>query len=236
MTVGSVEYTGWLDGVRLGLPHFAKFNSGEMSFDPTGAGFSFNGAASGSTLAYLAEDMKKFTGEYGVDISAEAAQVAVEEIAGIDFDGDAVAACQAAFDAVMTTNKVYFASGAAVITRQSGETLDKLMAVSARCGDDLTFELGGHTDSVGSRELNRSLSRERANAVASYMVQAGMAEGRLSAVGYGPDTPVSSNETPEGRSQNRRIEFTVGGAGGAEMPEAPELDVEEPEEIIPDPR
>lgn len=209
MNVDTLDYDDWVDGVRLGLPHFAKFQSGEMAFEPEGDGFTFQGEASGSTLAYLAEDMKKLSGPYAVAIEVETVQIAVEEIAGIDFEADAVAACQNAFDAVLTTNKVYFATGKDRITRRSGETLDKLMAVSARCREDLIFELGGHTDSVGSRAANLALSQDRAKAVATYMVQAGMPEGRLSAVGYGPDKPAASNETEEGRSQNRRIDFTV---------------------------
>lgn len=209
MTVEDLEYKDWIDGVQLGLPHFAKFESGEMGFEPEGEGFTFQGEASGSTLSYLAEDMKKLTGPYEVTIEAETVQVAVDEIADIDFDTDAVKACQAAFDTVMASNDVVFASGKDVITRESGQTLDKIMAVSARCRDDLIFELGGHTDSVGSRATNLSLSQDRAKAVASYMAEAGMGEERLSAVGYGPDEPAASNDTEEGRSQNRRIEFTV---------------------------
>jgi len=209
MTVETLDYDDWTDGVRLGLPHFAKFKSGEMAFEPEGEGFSFQGEASGSTLSYLAEDMKKLTGPYAVAIDVDTVQVAVAEISGIDFEGDAVEACQSAFDAVMTTNKVYFASGKDIITRQSGLTLDKIMAVSDRCRNDLVFELGGHTDSVGSRAANLTLSQDRAKAVSSYMVQAGMDETRLNSVGYGPDQPAASNETEDGRSQNRRIDFTV---------------------------
>lgn len=209
MSVKESDQRDWVDGVRLGLPHFAKFKSGEMAFEPDGDGFTFNGEASGSTLSYLAEDMKKFEGPYEVSIAAETVQVEVAEIQDIDFNANAVEACQAAFDAVLATNKVYFASGKDIITRQSGETLDKIMAVSGKCQSDLIFELGGHTDSVGSRASNLELSQDRAKAVVAYMVAAGMMTERMKAVGYGPDQPAASNETPAGRAQNRRIEFTV---------------------------
>ena len=209
MVVAELNRRDWVDGVRLGLPHFAKFRSGEMAFEPEGEGFTFAGEASGSTLAYLAEDMKKFSSDYPVNIAVETVQVAVAEIEGIDFEDSPVEACQAAFDAVMANNKVYFATGKALITRQSGLTLDKIMAVSGSCQDDLVLELGGHTDSVGGRAANLTLSQERARAVAAYMIRAGMDENRLQAVGYGPDTPAASNDTESGRAQNRRIEFTV---------------------------
>ena len=209
MIVETLEYDDWVDGVRLGLPHFANFQSGEMAFEPEGDGFTFDGEATGSTLTYLSEDMAKYDGPYKVAIEAETIQVSVAEIEGIDFAEDAVAACQAAFDAVLESNKVFFATGKDTITRESGITLDKIMAVSNLCRADLRFELGGHTDSVGNRAANLSLSQERAKAVAVYMVDAGMADDRLVAIGYGPDEPAASNETAEGRSQNRRIEFTV---------------------------
>ena len=209
MAIETLEYEDWVDGVRLGLPHFSKFESGEMAFEPDGEGFIFEGEASGSTLAYLAEDMQKLDGPFGVTIEAQTVQVAVAEIEGIDFTTSAAAACQAAFDAVLASNKVYFESGKDLITRQSGETLDKLMAVSNRCEENLVFELGGHTDTVGNRAQNLVLSQDRAKAVAAYMAEAGMDTQRLSAVGYGPDQPAASNDTPEGRTQNRRIEFTV---------------------------
>ena len=209
MEIDTLDHKDWVDGVRLGLPHFTKFKSGEMAFEPEGEGFIFGGEASGSTLAYLAEDMRKLEGPYGVTIEVETVQVAVTEIEGIDFEASAKEACQAAFDAVLASNKVYFQSGRDLITRQSGETLDKIMAVSERCDASLVFELGGHTDSVGSRAQNLTLSQDRAAAVVAYMTEAGMDASRLRAVGYGPDQPAASNDTPEGRAQNRRIEFTV---------------------------
>ena len=209
MIIEPLDYQDWVDGVRLGLPHFSKFKSGEMAFEPSGDGFTFQGEASGSTLAYLAEDMKKMEGAYSVSIDVETIQVAVAEIEGIDFEASAVEACQAAFDAVLASNKVYFESGKDLITRESGETLDKLMAVSSRCDGSLVFELAGHTDTVGNRAQNLVLSQDRAKAVAAYMSQTGMDSGRLSAIGFGPDEPAATNETPEGRAQNRRIEFTV---------------------------
>jgi OmpA-OmpF porin, OOP family len=97
MTVAADGPADWIDGVRLGLPHFAAFRSGQMDFDPKGAGFVFEGEASGSTLAYLREDMAKLTGPYRVALAAKPVQVAVAETAGIDFTGDPKTACANAF-------------------------------------------------------------------------------------------------------------------------------------------
>lgn len=209
MIVDEQDYVSWIDGVRLGLPHFSKFVSGTMGFEPEEVGYTFAGEASGSTLAYLQQDMVGLDGPYQVSITARPLQVSVDEIADIDFTTEPVVACQSAFDRVLETNEVYFESGKAEITRQSGVTLDKLMAVSTQCAGDLRFELGGYTDNRGDPEFNITLSRARAGAVSEYMGDAGLDPLRLSAIGYGPSEPVGDNDTIEGRAQNRRIEFKV---------------------------
>lgn len=210
MQVDGRTHDKWLDGVRLGLPHFAAFETGQMGFDPDGAGgFTFDGEASGSTLTYLREDMAGLEGPYSVELAVEEVGVEVSEISGIDFGADPRAACEAAFDRVLASGAVVFGSASAEISRESGATLDKIMAVAGRCDPDLVIELAGHTDSAGERAYNVALSEQRARAVADYMVARGFAADRLIVVGYGPDRPVADNSTPEGRRMNRRLEFTV---------------------------
>lgn len=209
MDVASGTPAVWLDGVRAGLPHFAGFRSGVMAFDPDGTGLSFEGEATGSTLLYLQQDLAGLDGRHPVVLFTDVAPVDVEEIDGIDFSGDAVAACQAALDAVLDTNAVQFDPGTATITRESGRTLDKLMAVAARCDRRLVFEVAGHADDAGNRETNLALGEARAQSVRNYMVSAGIDPARLAAIGYGPGAPAQSNETEQGRAKNRRIGIKV---------------------------
>jgi len=209
MRVEATEYEPWIQGVRAGLPHFTQFQSGQMEFEPEGDGFSFEGEATSSTLQFLREDMAQVDGAYSVEIAAETVTVALDEIAGVDLGEDPLQACQTSFDLIMDANAVVFQSGSAEISRLSGETLDKIMAVSANCSERLAFEVGGHTDNTGGRLANIELSRARAQAVANYMASAGFDLARLVVTGYGPDQPESSNATPEGRAANRRIEFSV---------------------------
>ncbi len=209
MTIASSEYQSWIDGVRLGLPHFSKFESGEMAFEPEGAGFTFEGEATASTLQFLREDMARLEGDYAVEIEASTVSVELEELAGIDLGSDPLIACQMSFDLIMQSNAVVFNTGSAEISRTSGETLDKIMAVSETCTETLRFEVAGHTDDTGAREANIALSTARAQAVANYMSQAGFDGGRLIVAGYGPDRPSADNTTPAGRASNRRIEFKV---------------------------
>ena len=71
------------------------------------------------------------------------------------------------------------------------------------------IEVGGHTDSDGVPEENEVLSQARADAVVASLVGKGVEAGRLQAVGYGDALPIASNETGEGKAQNRRIEFLL---------------------------
>lgn len=73
---------------------------------------------------------------------------------------------------------------------------------------DLKLLIEGHTDNTGSAEINQSLSEKRAEAVKAYLVSTfGIDASRLEAKGFGASKPVASNDTPEGRQQNRRVEL-----------------------------
>ncbi len=74
---------------------------------------------------------------------------------------------------------------------------------------DLSITINGHTDAVGSADYNELLSAERARNVAQYLIDLGLAENRISWVGYGGARPVATNETELGRKQNRRVEFVI---------------------------
>jgi OOP family OmpA-OmpF porin len=75
---------------------------------------------------------------------------------------------------------------------------------------DLNVVVEGHTDSIGSDAYNETLSQERADAVKNYMVEKnGIDANRIKAVGFGEKQPVASNDTEEGRAQNRRVEAVV---------------------------
>ncbi len=75
----------------------------------------------------------------------------------------------------------------------------------------LRLEVEGHTDSVGADDYNQQLSEQRGAAVRDYLLQEGMAAGAVSAKGFGKTQPVASNDTAEGRQQNRRVEIVISG-------------------------
>lgn len=73
--------------------------------------------------------------------------------------------------------------------------------------DQIEIEIAGHTDSSGAAEYNKRLSKQRAEAVLEYLQVLGVDGDRMTAVGYGADKPVASNDTEDGREENRRIEM-----------------------------
>ena len=103
---------------------------------------------------------------------------------------------------------ITFATNSADLNAQFFSALDGVDMV-LREYDKTMIEIAGHTDSTGSLQLNQSLSERRAQAVASYLVSKGLASKRILTVGAGPSRPIASNDTPEGRQQNRRVELTI---------------------------
>lgn len=84
--------------------------------------------------------------------------------------------------------------------------LDKI-AAQLKSQPDTRLEVVGHADSQGSDAYNQRLSEKRATAVADYLITAGVRDGRLNVRGAGESEPISSNDTEDGRAQNRRVEI-----------------------------
>jgi len=101
---------------------------------------------------------------------------------------------------------VNFEYDSAKLTAGSAATLDKV-AASLIEHTEAKIEIDGHTDSKGNDAYNLKLSQRRAQAVKEYLVSKGVNEAQLTAQGYGEKQPVASNDTEEGRAQNRRVEL-----------------------------
>jgi OmpA-OmpF porin, OOP family len=103
---------------------------------------------------------------------------------------------------------VNFETGRAVLTKESYPILDEVVKLMK---EDKSYKLKitGHTDNVGTLEHNMKLSKDRAQAVEDYLESKGLDPDRFIVIGFGPTRPVASNDTPEGKAKNRRVEFTV---------------------------
>jgi outer membrane protein OmpA-like peptidoglycan-associated protein len=75
----------------------------------------------------------------------------------------------------------------------------------------LKLAVEGYTDTTGTAAFNQTLSEQRANTVRDYLIQQGLDAGSITAQGFGPADPVASNDTPQGRQQNRRVEIIISG-------------------------
>lgn len=113
---------------------------------------------------------------------------------------------QGLLDKVLTNRVVEFETGSATLTARGRELLDQVADVIPKLHSD-KVQIIGHTDSSGSRSTNLALSQARADAVRAYLVDKGLPPGRFETLGAGPDQPVATNATAEGRAKNRRIEF-----------------------------
>jgi len=100
-----------------------------------------------------------------------------------------------------------FDLGKATIRSTSNATLDRVAALLVE--KNFSLKLAGHTDNSGSMALNLRLSKDRAESVKAYLVSQGANASRIEATGYGPNQPIASNKTADGRQKNRRVEFSL---------------------------
>ncbi|MCO5259983.1 MAG: OmpA family protein [Crocinitomicaceae bacterium] len=105
---------------------------------------------------------------------------------------------------------IFFDTGKSTLRPESNAELDRLVQL-LKDVPNLKIELSGHTDNTGSATLNNELSKARAEAVVTYVKGKGIAANRLTAEGYGSSQPIASNNTADGRQENRRTEFKITG-------------------------
>jgi len=103
-------------------------------------------------------------------------------------------------------NNVFFETNSAVLEEISKQELQIVADWMITLEDTVIFELQGHTDNRGSEAWNLTLSQQRADAVRNYLISIGIPDNRLIARGFGMTRPIDTNETEEGRANNRRTE------------------------------
>ncbi len=103
---------------------------------------------------------------------------------------------------------VFYDYGKATLRPESRAELNQLVTLM-NINDEMRIEISGFTDNQGSDAFNLSLSQERAQAVLDYLFSSGISREQMSAKGYGKLNPIASNDTDDGRQQNRRTEFKI---------------------------
>jgi outer membrane protein OmpA-like peptidoglycan-associated protein len=111
---------------------------------------------------------------------------------------------------IVTMADVLFDTGKYNLRPEARERLARLSGI-VLAHPGLNLEVEGHTDSTGGDELNQKLSEQRAGTTREYLIQQGLADGSVTAKGYGKTMPVADNSTAQGRQQNRRVELIISG-------------------------
>ena len=111
---------------------------------------------------------------------------------------------------VMTLGDVLFETGAANLAPGSAASISRI-GDFMRQYKNRTARIEGHTDSMGNEDTNYDLSVSRANSIRAALIQNGIEPARISTVGFGESRPVATNNTSDGRRQNRRVEIVFGG-------------------------
>jgi OmpA-OmpF porin, OOP family len=167
----------------------------------------------GSDQRRLAAELRKGGAMTGVYVEAfndaRSYQVTIVETQALRQDVTADAAAMG--KAIASTGKVvvygiYFETGSATINPESEQALVEMTRLLNNSPDMDAFVVG-HTDNVGTLDLNLKLSADRADSVVKALVARGISPRRLKAAGVGPYCPISPNSTEEGQAQNRRVEL-----------------------------
>lgn len=194
MVIAATSAEGWVEGTKAGLPHFARFESGRMTFDPVVNGFTFDGVARASTLQFLNEDMTRTAGRWRFVSVAEPGRLA-EDTRGAD-----AASCADILNGLLAKAAASFESGRAVFSREAAPALDELAVMARRCDAAYALELSIDGD---------ALAEARAATIADFLERTGTQRPRLAAIGYGPVASVEGMDTEPDRAAGSQIEFTV---------------------------
>jgi outer membrane protein OmpA-like peptidoglycan-associated protein len=114
---------------------------------------------------------------------------------------------------ITLSGALLFPSGKDELSPIARQSLDQVASALGQQPEDKAILIEGHTDNSGGERQNEQLSGRRAQAVADHLMQRGIDDDRIRVTGYGESRPIADNETPEGRSANRRVEIVVGARG-----------------------
>jgi OOP family OmpA-OmpF porin len=210
---GEVKTANWLDATTGFLPRLVSTKSAHLKISDRESLLTAEVESHGERLQ-LVNGARKLLGSY-LDVNVAVVEPGSAAKSGVvNFPEDPeLKACQSKLDREMKNKRILFASNTAELQADSHSLLNQIIIVLEEgCNEvvsENTLTIAGHTDSQGNDRYNLALSQKRADAVKAYFVNADVDVGLISSVGYGESQPVASNDTDDGRSQNRRIEFKL---------------------------
>lgn len=189
------------DDTGTGDTSASDLGTGDTGTGDTGTGDTETGNKNSDTMSADADSTDSTSGDSSEDTDSQASSTTQ--------DNDSGRASAAGFSDSLDdidTSAISFEFSSATLTPESKPVLDSVIAV-LKDHPEGTLTVTGHTDSVGSAEANQAISQGRADAVRNYLIEQGITPDRISATGFGESRPIATNETSEGRKQNRRIEL-----------------------------
>jgi OmpA-OmpF porin, OOP family len=140
--------------------------------------------------------------------SLDLRDVPANEVMSKDFNLAPIEVASIAPNVKIVLNNIFFDFDKSTLKAESGPELDRLVDLLKE-NRSMQIEISGHTDNMGPDAYNMSLSERRAKTVVAYLIRRGIAKDRLSTQFFGETKPAGTNETEEGRSKNRRVEFLI---------------------------
>ena len=214
--LSSAEPTAnWKQNVLNSISAVQMLQEGEVTL--SGKQADFKGLATSQDASDTAEAFaQKIAGDYTTNMSfsivevpeTKTAEADVEDLPLVGSDKYAVKFCQTGFNGLLKNQKIVFESGSSKLESASSVLLEKIAKIAARCSTQ-GIQVNGYTDSRGAASANWKLSKLRAEAVVSFLVQKGIDNSRLRAIGHGEKNPIATNKTEAGRAKNRRIKLIV---------------------------
>ncbi len=194
---------GWSVRVMAGLTALSQLEDGTLTVEPDTLRLS---GRTGDTemVSQLTRMLSEDLGA-GANFDLDVTYVeALDPIASLPTPEQ----CEARIQAIQADTKITFEPGSTDIDIAAGEVLDAIAEVLPTCLH-VRMEIGGHTDAQGGEVMNLNLSQARADAVLNGLLARGVLVSNLTARGYGESEPIETNDTEDGREQNRRIEFRL---------------------------
>ncbi|MER2507899.1 MAG: OmpA family protein [Amaricoccus sp.] len=195
---------GWPGRVLVGVAALAELRQGALEVTPDEVSLTGEGNDAEANARVEALLAAKVGGAATVDVRYDAVAAKAAVLAA----RAAPEICAEEIAAILAAGSIQFAPGSAEIEPASQGVILAIADALRGC-PRAAFEIGGHTDAQGGAETNQKLSEARATAVAETLRKAAPPLIELSARGYGSERPIADNGTEEGRSRNRRIEFTL---------------------------
>ena len=218
---GAAKGANWLGMLGQFLPELKSMSGSKLTLD--GDDITLDGILPQGDIDGLMGKLKSVFGDkFNIKSVAQVPEAAAMPAAPMD-DATKNAAATAKMDELKVAGNISgtdlvnalnlanitFATGSAKLSPNSMDILNTAADTLKAAADGTKVEIAGHTDNVGNPASNMKLSEARANSVMATLVKLGVNPAMLTATGYGDTKPVDSNDTPEGKAKNRRMEFSV---------------------------